>query len=255
MDYSDLEKLGLNRNEAKVFKALVKNGSSISSELVKITGFHRNIVYDNLDKLVERGLVAYIIEEGKRKYSVSPPESILGMLEKEQKELESKKGIAKRLMPEIEAELKKSKRVQTAALYRGVNGLKAVLHDVLDSGGYCCMGVSNASVSLLGVDFWNSFIMQVDKRGVKEKLLLNHDFDTSLLPIAKAKLTEVRFLPEQFNMITEIMIYGENVAVMVYTDPPIATVIQDVDATRSFIKYFDYLWSLSSRQQKSERRP
>ena len=245
MDYSDLEKLGLNRNEARVFRSLLRNGPSFPSELVRITGFHRNIIYDNLDKLVERGLVGYILEEGKRKYTASPPESLIEMLEKEQYDLDSRKKIAKLMVPEIESELKKTKKAQTAVLFRGVKSFKAILREVLYSGEYRGMGVSNASVSVMGSDFWKNFISQVEKKKVREKLLLNHDFDKSSIPINRPKFTESRSLPEQFDLVTEIMIYGEKVAIMVYTDPPIATVIQDQYVTESFTRYFDYLWASS----------
>ncbi len=250
MDDSDLEKLGLNRNEARVFRALVKNGPSIASDLVRITGFHRNIVYDNLDKLVERGLAGYIVEDGRRVYSASAPEAVLEMLERERRELDERGRLAERLLPQLRAESRKRAKVQAAVLYRGVNGLRAVLREVLDAGGYLTMGVSNESVAVMGVDYWKGFIDKVGKMGVRERLLLNHDFDLSLLPITRPRLTEARVLPREFDMPTEIMVYGDKVAVVVYSDPPVATVIQDAHAVRSFTRHFDYLWSLSRRREK-----
>ena len=62
MDAVDLEKLGLNRNEAKVYFGLLQTVNTTASDLVKHLGLHRNIIYDNLEKLIEKGLVSFVIE-------------------------------------------------------------------------------------------------------------------------------------------------------------------------------------------------
>jgi sugar-specific transcriptional regulator TrmB len=245
MDSSDLERIGLNRNEAKVFLALLNSGPAIASELVKITGFHRNIIYDNLDKLVERGLVTYINEDGKRRFAIAPPEAMNAMLERDFSELESRKAVVSALVPKMSAELAKSRQKQSAMIYRGAKSFKGLLREVINSGSYLGMGVSNASTEILGADFWNNFIMQVKKNKVRERLLLNSDFKLASLPIASPRHTQLRFLPSAANMVTEILIYSDKVAIMVYSDPPIATVIQDEFARDSFTEYFEHLWAIS----------
>ena len=68
MHIADLEKLGLNKNEAKVYFGLLKKGQATASELVKSVGVHRNIIYDNLEKLIDKGLVSYVVEGTKRRF-------------------------------------------------------------------------------------------------------------------------------------------------------------------------------------------
>ena len=247
MDSSDLERIGLNRNEAKVFMALLKSGPSIASELVRITGFHRNIIYDNLDKLTERGLVTYINEEGKRRFAVAPPEALAAMLERESNELESRKKVASSLVPQISAELAKSRQKQSATIYRGTKAFKGLLREVVSSGSYFSMGVSNASTDMMGADFWKNFIMQIKRKKVKERLLLNSDFKLDSLPLENTRNTELRVLPSASNMVTETLVYSDKVAIMVYSDPPIATVIEDRFVRDSFTEYFEHLWSIAKK--------
>ncbi len=247
MDSSDLERIGLNRNEAKVFLALLKNGPAIASELVRITGFHRNIIYDNLDKLVERGLVTYINEEGKRRFAIAPPEALAAMLERESNELESRKKVVSVLAPQISAELAKSRQRQSATIYRGTKAFKGLLREVISSGDYFAMGVSNASTEIMGTEFWKNFIMQIKRKKVRERLLLNSDFRIESLPIASPKRTQLRLLPSASNLVTEILVYSDKVAIMVYSDPPVATVMEDKFVRESFTKYFEHLWSISKR--------
>ncbi|MBI5391010.1 hypothetical protein HZB02_05975 [Candidatus Woesearchaeota archaeon] len=91
MEESLLLKLGLNKNEAKVYLKLLAHGSSTAGNLIKATGFHRNIVYDNLEKLVDKGLVSFILEGKKKVFMSAAPEMISDLLEKEQDELDQKK--------------------------------------------------------------------------------------------------------------------------------------------------------------------
>ena len=65
MDAIDLEKLGLNKNEAKVYYALMQKNQATASELVKLLGMHRSMIYDNLERLVDKGLVSFVIKETK----------------------------------------------------------------------------------------------------------------------------------------------------------------------------------------------
>jgi len=62
MNYEEFIDLGFNRNEAKVYLALARYGHATANEIIKATKFHKNIVYDNLEKLIDKGLVSYITE-------------------------------------------------------------------------------------------------------------------------------------------------------------------------------------------------
>ncbi|NCO44127.1 hypothetical protein GW889_01200 [Candidatus Berkelbacteria bacterium] len=54
---SQLEQLHLSKNEAITYTALVENGQSPAGVIIKKTGLHRNIVYETLEKLIDRTLV------------------------------------------------------------------------------------------------------------------------------------------------------------------------------------------------------
>src|SRR3989344_7434766 len=118
MHPTDLEKLGLNRNEAKVHLGLLKKGQATASELVKAIGVHRNIVYDNLEKLIDKGLVSYVVEGTKRKFIAEKPQSIIEFLETKKKNLDEEIKSASDLIPQINALLFTSKSDQETFLFR-----------------------------------------------------------------------------------------------------------------------------------------
>ena len=63
--------------------------------------------------------------------------------------------------------------------------------------------------------------------------------------VIKGPLTEVKFLPKKFDSLSETMIYGNNVVIIVWSEKPIATFIEDKNLTKSYIEYFNFLWKIA----------
>lgn len=75
------EELGLSRNEASVYLALLTNHPVTGYKLAKDSGILRPVVYEMLTRLVERGGVK-IVKGSPEQYSPIPPENFLASLEK-----------------------------------------------------------------------------------------------------------------------------------------------------------------------------
>ena len=73
MEMKNLVDLGFNKNEAKVYLSLIRFGKVDAKQIIKDTKFHKNIVYDNLSKLIDRGLVSFIIEGKKKIFQILYP--------------------------------------------------------------------------------------------------------------------------------------------------------------------------------------
>ena len=58
----ELLDLGFNKNEIKVYLALLKLGVSSVSEISKTSNVDRTLIYGILDKLIEKGLVGSIVK-------------------------------------------------------------------------------------------------------------------------------------------------------------------------------------------------
>ncbi|MDO8650011.1 MAG: helix-turn-helix domain-containing protein [Candidatus Berkelbacteria bacterium] len=59
-----LEELNVPQNEAKVYLALLDIGQTSAGEVIRRTGLHRSVVYESLDRLIDRKLV-YKLEKQK----------------------------------------------------------------------------------------------------------------------------------------------------------------------------------------------
>lgn len=243
MDEMQLVKLGLNRNEAIVYSALLKKGTASAGEIIKDTGFHRNIVYDNLEKLVDKGLVSYISEGKKKIFQANPPEAISQMIEKEQERLDEKKDIAEEVKKSVQEYLSSKKEQQEASMFRGMKGLKVLFKDTLIEGrDYYVFGAPKASLDLMGSVYWENYNLKREEKKIIIKMIFNEDLREWSERI-KSRLTQIRFLPKRFDSLTETMIYGDKVAIIVWTEKPIATLIRDKNLAKAYKQYFDILWA------------
>src|SRR3989344_8158703 len=124
MNVEELIKLGFNKNEALVYLSLLKFVRVDANHIIKDTKFHKNIVYDNLDKLMDKGLVTFIIEEGRKVFQVAPPNMLVQLFEEDEKTIMKRKELAFKLAENIKKIIKKVPEKQEAAIYKGIKGIK-----------------------------------------------------------------------------------------------------------------------------------
>ncbi len=243
MDYTDLEKIGLNMNEAKVYIGLLQKGTSSASDLVKQVGVHRNIIYDNLEKLIEKGLVTYNIIENKKIFIIKESDSIINFLQNEKDKIDSKVEIAKTLLPEIDNLQNLNTIEQDAEIFRGINGVKKVLNLILESKENLTLGLTNNSTNILGNLFWKNFNAKIKHLNIKEKILLNSSFKDEKYFFKDNPNIKCKVLPKEFDQVSEIIIFENKVAIFIYTLQPIVFLIRDKEFYNSYKNQFNFLWN------------
>jgi sugar-specific transcriptional regulator TrmB len=62
MDEKLLQEIGLAPTEISVYTALLKTGSAKVGVLIREVSLHRSRVYEAINRLIEKGLVSYIIK-------------------------------------------------------------------------------------------------------------------------------------------------------------------------------------------------
>jgi len=244
MDSEQLRKIGLNKNEAKVYFSLLQKKQAYAAQLVRSVGVHRNIIYDNLEKLIDKGLVSTIIDGTKRVFVAQDATAISEFLETKKVAVDKEIQDAKSLLPQISAILGTHSQQQNVTVFRGIKGIKKVCTQLLDSKEFWVIGVSNASVRVLSATFWQNFNLKAKVRKISQHLLYNTDFDDTV-SLKSTNLNKLRKLPPELIQVTEIMFYDGTAIITVYSGEPIAVVIEDKSVVDAFRKQFDFLWKLS----------
>ena len=125
METEKLQKIGLNKNEVKIYLTLLKLGSAQAGKISKEAQINRTTTYDGLERLIEKGLVTYIIEANKKVFRPVSPQIILDQLKEKQK-------IVEETLPELNKLFKESKEKEESNIYKGRKGIKSILNDILN---------------------------------------------------------------------------------------------------------------------------
>ena len=119
MDANVLEKIGLTKNEITLYIALLELGTTTTGPLTKKSELHSSRVYESLNKLIEKGLVNFVLKANRKYFSAADPDTILDILEKEKREITA-------ILPQLKAIKKQKPLEEKAAIYEGYKGVKSV---------------------------------------------------------------------------------------------------------------------------------
>ncbi len=244
MDMNLFEELGFTTNERKVYLTLLELGSTTAGPIVKKSKLHRGTVYAVLERLIERGVVNYIIKASRKYFECSDPKKLMDELKEKERKLSE-------VMPELLLAKNLSKESQNAEIFEGTKGVKTIFHNILKNINknttYVCFGAPKKSHDTLGEGFFRDFHKQRIKKGTYFKMIHNEDARDIGKLGQKLRLTEIRYLPKEYLTPASIEIYGNNVAILLWEQKPTGIVIKSKGVAKSFLSYFDMLWKIADK--------
>jgi len=247
MELSGLLKLGFNRNEARVYLALIKFGKADARTLIKETKFHKNIVYDNLDKLIDKGLVSFILEGKKRIFQIASSNSLIEFFEEKEEEIKEKKKTAEDITNQISKIAKNLPSKQEATIYRGIKGIKSFYNQTLnDKENYVVFGAPQESIDVMGETFWRNYNLKRKAKKIKVKMI----FNPSIKEYGKTlgdRYTNVRYFERDFEPSTETHIQEDKVGIIVWGENPLLFLIHDKKVAESYMKFFEKMWKVAKK--------
>jgi len=237
MDTSILEDIGLTGAEIKVFLALLEAGSSNAGKIVEKSGLQNAVVHRAFHSLAEKGLITYVFEGRIKKYQAIEPKLLLSFLDEKKARLE-------KILPELEAKRKLAKEKPKAAIFEGIRGVKELLNLILetDSKNYCSYGGSRKANEILGDFFWDIFHKKRIEKGISAKLLFHSSLIRWADHLNKYKLTKIKTTEKNFEELTETVICGGRVGIIIWLDKPFGVLIEESAAANSYKRFFELMW-------------
>ena len=231
--YDELLAIGLTRVEAKIYSVLVDLGRAQAGILSRKTGIHRRTVYDALDRLIQKGLVSYIRENDNRYYLPTDPARLKQIID-------DKRDAVYGIIPTLSATFAERKQRQETTFYRGTEGIKTIFEDQITEG---------KTVHIIGAAKNASDIMRyyiphyTDKRiSHKIKLVAIYAGARRKQPIPYA---EIKYLPESYASPVSTNIYGDKVAIILWSHEPVAILIKEKEIAKTYLNYFKLMYGLA----------
>lgn len=233
-----LKQAGLTENESKIYSTLLEIGPKTASTLAKKTGLHRRVIYDTVERLIEKGIIGYIVENKKKIFQAAHPKRILELIREKEESINS-------AMPQMIEfyNQKKEKTRQETNFFKGIEGLKSVFEDELQE---------NKEILILGANKIAYELMEIyfhwfDKKRIKNKIKTKIIFNKSDKKF-KIPLSEIKYLPEKYSSNMAINIYGDKTAIIKWDkDKPIAILIKEKEITEGYKKHFEMMWRLAKK--------
>ena len=234
-----LEKMGLSKGEIKVYKVILNLGICSINKIHENVGIERRNIYDIINKLIDRGLISYVIENKKRLFQITHPNKLLGYLDEKEENLERIRIKIKESFPDLLKKFEAKKPEIKAEIYRGKEGVKAVWEDMLNYKENYFIGSERYAMKLMP-NYWENWNKRRIKLKVKWYNLLREEMKKE---VKKETYEFIKFLPKEFSINpVVIFIYGNKVANVLWGQDFFAFVIESKEINEYYKKYHKYLW-------------
>ena len=211
-----LEGIGLTKGEIKVYTALLTLGETTTGKIITKAKLSSGKIYEILDKLIEKGLVTYIVKEKTKHYQATTPKKILEYITEKEKEIEEKRRQVEKILPSLEKLKKQRTKEYSAVIYKGIQGLKTAINETLErmskKDEWLAFGISAERQKLINI-VWDQFDRKKAKKGIKSKLIFN---DEKSFKERKSKYNEGNKVLKMKNQSAPIGVAGD--VVMIYAD-------------------------------------
>jgi len=231
----NIEELGLETKEAKIYLAALHLGGATVSDLAGKSGLKRTTVHFHLNTLVRKNFL-YKTAKGKRiMYIAQDPQKMLKVLEKKKKHYE-------KILPELESIYSYSSHKPRVRYYEGIEGMREIYNELTKTS-QTVYGVFSAEkyFSVFSEKDNDEFFKNIKENGGQIKDIIE---DSKIgRKHAKSKfyggLGSPKILPEDFNVAVDLMVAGDKTA-MISLVNLVGVVIENAEIAelqRNFVKF------------------
>ena len=239
----ELLKLGLTEGEAKVYVALIELGSSTAGPIVKKSHVAYSNIYDVLQRLIEKGIVSYIIKNKTKYFQAASPSNLNLYLENKEKELLQQKESLAKVLPQLK-KLQEIMPQQAAEVFVGKKGLRTAYEKLVDGAGkkdeelfFYVNQPEYAKASDLFYLSIQPILEKVPSRGISNK-----DYQKSAF-ISQVKFITLRTV--SFPIPGNIEVCKDKVILVSWQDPIIAVLIHSQSIADNIRTYFNAVWKMA----------
>lgn len=235
MDLEPLLDAGMTHAEARVYVALLELGQSTAGPVITRSGLQSSVVHMALGNLLAKGFASTVKEGRKNRYAAAAPKHLAGFLEEKKANLEA-------AVPLLESLCASAGNEPQITSFRGIRGVKELLYELLDASGkeHHTFGSTLKSV-MLGGEWWVRYHDRRARLGINAKLLFNDSLRewADAHPYTKSS---VRFTGQGFEPLTETIIRGDCIGVIVWLDSPVGVLMRHPAIAQSYDGFFKRLW-------------
>lgn len=246
MDSETLQQIGLNKSEAKVYLALLDLDSSTTGPLMSKAKVSASKIYGILERLIEKGLVSFVIQAKTRYYQASPPEALLDYLKERENAIHEQEKRVETLVQQLKIRQQEQTEKQEARIFLGWKGVQNAYNTILDilPAGSDLIGFvqptkeeERKEVKLFYTQYHRK---RVAKRYTTKLIASQHSrqvFERE--PYTSFRRYEVRYVD---NCPSGLVIFGDCILMIAFEEKPVAVMVRSRQIAASYRKLFYAMW-------------
>ncbi|MBU0666914.1 MAG: helix-turn-helix domain-containing protein [Nanoarchaeota archaeon] len=233
-----LEKMGFSPNEIKVYLTLNDHGQKKAGKIAKIAQIDRSSCYHSLKSLIEKGLVGYVMIGDVKCFQATGPKRLLEYVKEQEEDI-------KAILPNLDARRKAAKIEGQVRLFKGIKGVKSIFLDIARAGQDNMVFGSEGQFSVKMPEFAMQFDRLKKENNIKTKMIIREG-RTEL----DDQRTEYRYLPQTEESPAVTNIYGDKIAIIIWTTEPEGILIENKAAAQAYKSYFKIMWENAKPAKK-----
>lgn len=229
-----LKEVGLKEAEAKVYLSLLNLGEATATQLSRESKIERTSIYKILEKVIDKGLVTYSIQNKKRYFYPANPQKIL-------EDLKEKEQQFKEIIPALGQLQKTQKEKVRVEIIDSKEGIKNLLREILIlKQDYVSVGGGFNFEKLFG--FLGKYLMkQLEKYKIHERVIIPEGLKITL----KSRYSQFRYLPKEYPLIGGFGVMKNKVGFFIRSEPFTVVTVENEDFAKTFRNYFELLWRIA----------
>lgn len=244
----ELQEIGLNEKESKVYLASLELGQSTVQDIANKAGVNRATAYFIIDALMKMGLMSSFHKGKKQFFIAADPDRLVEILEQEKNTIEKRKGNLQKLLPQLQSLTKQTGR-PVVRYYEGKEGIAAMVDEFLKTKKTTInMAYSVDAINRVFSDQerekWRSRRLE---RGIITKTI--YTYKEGVLPdIPNTNRRKVPF--EKFPTSSDIAVYDDKVRIASLGNRLSGIIIEDKEIAESLKAVLDLAWEAAEKYQE-----
>jgi len=228
-----LKKLGLNETESVIYLQLLKRGSLTAIEISREAKIHRRTIYDNLNILINKGLVTFFIRKEVRYFQANNPDIMKQFQEDRDRILEN-------ILPTLNMFYSNKRKDPHVSIFKGLDSTKAILLELMEykkevlwtGGGFKLLDSLGYSNEIM-LNELAKCRMRIIQPKTKKKDFLKYFSESRIRFVNKKYASEVSFF-----------VYGETVIIGSLLNQEMFVIkIESKDIAQAYKNYFEIMWA------------
>ena len=251
MDTKILQNIGLTDGEIRVYLSLIELGPSTTGPITDKSKVSSSKIYNILERLMQKGLVSYIIKDKTRYYQAEDPIKIKEYVINKENEIKKQKEEIDKLIPDLQLKRQLEKNKSEVQVYKGFKGVQTItehIYSELKRGDtWYNIGVPSHQEEKYH-DYWYKDHLRRIKAGIKCKMLFNIGTPKEILKQRNTyKDCDARYMPISIETPSWILIYKDVTVIILPGKEPMSIEINNTQIANSFMQYFNAFWNISKK--------